>query len=320
MPVVGRGNTLATITPETLSGVLEGQITNWADLGGPDEAIILHQLSEEADLGSDRWAAKTGEETHDDIAALVDAVALDPFAIGVTRYSEIGNARPLALVGACGFDLVASPLSLKTEDYPLTTPLFLYTPARRLPKTARDFLQYLGTPDAQRFVRRAGFVGQNVVPISVAAQGERLANAISRAGEEVGLADLQRMTAALTGRARLSLSFRFRAGSTALDAQSEANVRQLAELLEGGQFDGKELLFAGFSDGDGPAAANQSIALKRADAVMAAVRDAAPMMDGERVGLVADGFGEAMPMACDDSEWGRQVNRRVELWIGPGQR
>jgi phosphate transport system substrate-binding protein len=26
-------------------------------------------------------------------------------------------------------------------------------------------------------------------------------------------------------------------------------------------------------------------------------------------------FGEALPMACDDTSWGRQVNRRVEVWV-----
>ena len=31
--------------------------------------------------------------------------------------------------------------------------------------------------------------------------------------------------------------------------------------------------------------------------------------------LRATGFGEVMPMACDDTPWGRQVNRRVEVWL-----
>jgi phosphate transport system substrate-binding protein len=31
--------------------------------------------------------------------------------------------------------------------------------------------------------------------------------------------------------------------------------------------------------------------------------------------MAVDAFGEAMPMACDDTAWGRQVNRRVEVWV-----
>jgi phosphate transport system substrate-binding protein len=38
-------------------------------------------------------------------------------------------------------------------------------------------------------------------------------------------------------------------------------------------------------------------------------------MDETRVRLDVDAFGEAMPMACDDSTWGAKANRRVEVWV-----
>jgi phosphate transport system substrate-binding protein len=36
----------------------------------------------------------------------------------------------------------------------------------------------------------------------------------------------------------------------------------------------------------------------------------------EAVRILANGFGEALPMGCDETEWGRRMNRRVELWVG----
>ena len=71
----------------------------------------------------------------------------------------------------------------------------------------------------------------------------------------------------------------------------------------------------GFSDGDGPALANKTIALRRAIAARSAVTQAAETANLARIGLETEAFGEAMPMACDDSEWGRQVNCRVEVWV-----
>ena len=71
----------------------------------------------------------------------------------------------------------------------------------------------------------------------------------------------------------------------------------------------------GFSDGDGPATANRDIALRRAETVKRAVETAAESANFDRIGLEVDAFGEALPMACDDSTWGRQVNRRVEVWV-----
>jgi phosphate transport system substrate-binding protein len=35
----------------------------------------------------------------------------------------------------------------------------------------------------------------------------------------------------------------------------------------------------------------------------------------DRINITTTAFGEAMPMACDNTEWGRDVNRRVEIWV-----
>ena len=85
--------------------------------------------------------------------------------------------------------------------------------------------------------------------------------------------------------------------------------------MEVGTYDARRILFVGFSDGDGPSAANRNIALRRADAVRRAITEAAQTEDTKRVTLDVDAFGEALPMACDDSAWGRQANRRVEVWV-----
>jgi phosphate transport system substrate-binding protein len=60
---------------------------------------------------------------------------------------------------------------------------------------------------------------------------------------------------------------------------------------------------------------NAQIAARRAEAVRDAVLAAAQEADLSRVQIATDAFGEALPMACDESAWGRQVNRRVEVWV-----
>jgi phosphate transport system substrate-binding protein len=151
--------------------------------------------------------------------------------------------------------------------------------------------------------------------ISVRAQGTRLANAIQSTGEEVPLEELQALIETLRPMSRLTTSFRFETGSTRPDAQSRANVAQLARALEVGVYDAKTIYFVGFSDGEGAADGNKRIAMKRAEAVRDAVISAAETADLGRVNIQTVAFGEALPMACDDSAWGRQVNRRVEIWI-----
>jgi phosphate transport system substrate-binding protein len=184
-----------------------------------------------------------------------------------------------------------------------------------LPKIAREFLAFTRSTAAQNVVRRSGFVDQATEEVPIDDQGDRFSNAISAAGPEISLAELQRMIDRLRPMKRLTMSFRFEAGSARLDAQSRSNLMQLARGLEQGRFDARSLYFIGFSDGVGPADRNRQIALTRAEAVRDAVLDLSETVDPEYADLRIDAFGEALPLACDDTAWGRQANRRVEVWL-----
>ncbi|MEM1351716.1 MAG: phosphate ABC transporter substrate-binding/OmpA family protein [Pseudomonadota bacterium] len=324
VPIVSPQNPVREISPLEMARVYAGEITNWAALGGPDAPIALHAPDAANGLGQAIGTgilAPVGLDAsrrivrHQTSQNLARAVLSDPFAFGVTSYADLGGTQPLVLKGTCGRVLRASRLAVKTEDYPLTAPMFLYTPGRRLPKIARNFLSYMRSTEAQVVVRRAGFVDQVLEEIAINAQGDRFANAIAAAGKDVPLEELQRMIELLKPMKRLTISFRFETGSARLDAQSRSNVVQLARALEQGRFDARTLQFVGFSDGDGPAEGNRAIARERANAVLQAVSQSATTLRDGQVNLTVDAFGEAMPLACDDSAWGRRANRRVEVWV-----
>lgn len=324
VPVVAAKNPVDAISMRDLAGILTGRITDWAELGGPDAPIVVHLRNEASGLAQrveDRMLApisgSLGAETvrHESNAALAKAVAHDPFGIGLASLSAIGNTKPLVLTGSCGFRLRAARRTVKTEDYPLTAPMFLYLPARRLPALVREFLAFTRSAPAQIVIRRAGFVDQAPEEVPVDLQGDRFTNAVLIAEGEAGLNALKRMTRTLTDMRRLTTSFRFEPGSARLDAQSRSNVQQLARAFEAGAYDARTVMFVGFSDGVGPVAGNLSIAQKRAEAVRRAVETAAEIADTSRLTVATEAFGEAMPMACDDSGWGRGVNRRVEVWV-----
>ncbi|MCE8005463.1 phosphate ABC transporter substrate-binding/OmpA family protein [Aestuariivita sp.] len=324
VPIVAPGNPVKAISMPELAAAFSGQITNWSELGGPDAPITLHlpdagsglaQAVEDRLLRPEALTLPEGVVRHRLSSALSRTVTTDPFGLGLVSYAEVGNARMLTLSGSCGFTLQATRRTIKTEDYPLTSPMFLYLPARRLPKLAREFLSYMRGPAAQIVIRRVGFVDQSPEEITINRQGDRFANAISAAGDEVTLSELRRMVGTLRPMVRLTTSFRFEAGSSRLDAQSRSNIEQLARAIEAGVYDARSLSFIGFSDGDGPSVANLAIARRRAEAVRDAVLAAAETVNPDRVALQVEAYGEALPMACDDSAWGRQVNRRVEVWL-----
>jgi len=323
VPVVATANQMARISPEDLKKIFSGVIANWQELGGVDAPILLHLPSESSGLSAlfaDHMSGanvSTAQEIqrHLTIADLVDEVANDPFALGIATLSELGSAKPLPLTDACGYLATATTEALKTEDYPFTAPMFVYLPQRRLPAIARDFLRFTQAPAAQIEIRRAGFVDQGLIETPIGHQGNRLTNAIRTAGAEVMLEVLQDMLNALDGFNRLSISFRFDGGSTELDAQSRSNVSLLAQAIESGLFDSRNLVFVGFSDGDGDAEVNRKLSQRRATVVLEDVISQVMTADLSQTKLSVLGYGEATPMACDDTEWGRRINRRVEVWV-----
>ncbi|WP_417245218.1 phosphate ABC transporter substrate-binding/OmpA family protein [Celeribacter sp.] len=326
VPVVSRSNLVESLSLSELAEIYTGHVEDWDAVGGADAPVAAHLMRDDLEEGSEfrRMILGRGQvdeervTLHDRYEALVAAIEQDPYAIGLGRMSEGGAVKPVGLSGACGFEARAMGADVKSEDYPLTRPVFLYTPARRLPKLAREFLAYAVSPAAQIVVARTDFVDQGVDELSFRDQGRRFANAIAHAGGEISLEELQGVTSALQGTKRLTLGFRFEDGSTKLDAQSRSNVHLLAELLEAGVYDGQILTFAGFSDGQGEAAINKTLSKRRAQTVMKAVQQAmGEAFEADRVSLHAEGFGEAMPLACDDIAWGRSLNRRVEVWLKP---
>ncbi|MCT4683313.1 MAG: substrate-binding domain-containing protein [Roseicyclus sp.] len=324
VPVVAPQNPVDALSLPELAAVAAGEIVNWQDLGGPDAPIALHLMAPEMGLaqafaaemlGAEMADPAPGTRLHDSAAALSAAVARDAYALGVTVQSARGAARSLALAGGCGISQAADTDAVKAEDYPLTAPVYLYLAPRRLPQLVRDFLGWTETEAAERIVAGAGYVDQRLTRMPLSRQGVRLANAVAAAGAEVPLSELQRLVSTLGRAERLSATFRFAEGSVELDAPSRAAVARLAAAIERGAFDGRRLVFAGFSDGAGPAAVNLRLSLRRAEAARAAVIAAADSAQPDRVTLALEAFGEAMPMACDDSDWGRAVNRRVEVWL-----
>lgn len=320
VPVMATDNPTPEVSTINLARALSGEADNWAQIGGPDMPIILHALAPDTDLQralSDRLGAPIeADQIHPDLASLAAAVAKDPWALAITGRAARGTARLLPLTDSCGFPLLATELAVKAEDYPLALPLHVLTPPRRMSLFAREFLEFVGTPEAQGVIAAAGYVDRSATRQPMTADGLRLINAIQGAGEDVSLADLKRLVDLMDGADRLSLTFRFEDGAATLDANSRENLIDLARLIAAGQFRDLSLVLAGFSDGSGAAEANFDLSRTRAEGVLEALRLAAPDLAEAALPRV-EAFGEALPMACDATAAGRELNRRVELWVKP---
>ncbi len=320
VPIMAPDNPTPEVSTVELAAALSGEAKNWAALGGPDMPLVLHAMAPDTDLAralDDRLGIEIQADVlHPDMASLAAAVAKDPWALAITGRAEVGPARLLPLTDSCGFPLLATAMAVKAEDYPLALPVYFLTPQRRLPLLAREFLEFLASPAAEQVVAGAGFIDRATERAPMTQDGLRLINAIQGAGEDVTLADLKRLAALMDGADRLSLTFRFEDGGTVLTPTSQDNIADLARLIASGGFAGEALVLAGFSDGSGAAEANLALSVERAQRVLAELQAAAPDLRPEDLPRI-EGFGEALPMACDETAAGRHLNRRVELWLVP---
>jgi phosphate transport system substrate-binding protein len=117
----------------------------------------------------------------------------------------------------------------------------------------------------------------------------------------------------VNGASKLNIIFRFQSGSTQLDAKALADVKRLVDLLHNSNYQGRQILLFGFSDNYGASRLNLRISKQRAQSVadQLQTRGLAPSL--------VTGYGKALPMAPNESEEGREQNRRVEIWLRPTQ-
>ncbi|MEQ1855743.1 MAG: OmpA family protein [Longimicrobiales bacterium] len=101
----------------------------------------------------------------------------------------------------------------------------------------------------------------------------------------------------------------FAVNQATLQPAGQQNLRDLVASLE--EYEGTEVLVVGHTDATGEEAYNQSLSERRADAARNFLTGAG--LDAARVRAM--GRGELEPIDSNDTDAGRQANRRVEIAI-----
>ncbi|MBX2804799.1 MAG: OmpA family protein, partial [Hyphomicrobiales bacterium] len=244
---------------------------------------------------------------------LSDSVTRDPNGIGFIGFAYIRNAKPLIIGTNCGIVSRPTEFAVKTEEYALARRLYYYTTNRLSSEHARGLLDYALSDTAQPVITDAGFINQDIEMLAMSDQGERLAQALTAAPEDFNAALMQDLAVTLSGAQRLSVTFRFEKNSGDLEQKALQDAQRLARYLQRHRNEVQNVLLLGFADSSGTFDMNRAISLARADAVRAALTERGAGFDASR--LVLKGYGELMPVDCNNSEKGRAKNRRVEVWV-----
>ncbi len=317
-------NPVDTLSVEQLRGVFSGQITNWRQLGGPDKPINV--IARDPDSASYDFFMTYlfGDEKPNFIPSgiavddqqMSNVVYLDQNAIGYVGYAFQRGAKGVTLVNECGITAKPDAFSAKTEEYSLSRRMYLYNRSDNLDDASRSFLDFVVSEDADGVIGKSGFIDLGITrQEQTLNDGRALALAEEASAYDAGfeVSVIDEMLDEMAKYDRLSATFRFRTGSSKLDERGQLDMQRLVDYLEGAP-DGTEVTFVGFTDDVGAFEANRRLSIGRAGAVLDEMRAAA----GGRLDHIqarTAGFGEVSPSACNITDRGKAINRRVEVWI-----
>ncbi len=315
-------NPVSRISMTDLAAIYSGQITNWNQVGGEDLPITVidrprdsgtRSVFKSAVYGAADIEAMPGvivAETNNDMAALVND---DPTAIGYAGYAFQRGAKPLSLVNQCGITMTPDAFSARTEEYALQRRLYLYNREDALSEASQDFLDYVLSPEADGVIRKAGFIDLGVASRPQPLDGDRARMLLDPNADVYEGGVMREMLGQMVDYDRLSTTFRFRTGSSNLDERGAIDMERLATYLAD-KPEGTEVLFVGFTDDVGAFDSNRELSMQRAEQILREIQNrAGDQLSGVR--MAAQGFGEIAPSACNTTDNGRAINRRVEVWV-----
>jgi len=171
--IVNSANTVASLTVEQIGKIFRGQITNWKDVDGPDQAISLYGRQansgtyvffQEHVLGNKDYSQKMKRMNGN--AQIVEGVLADRSAIGYVGIGYIFDDRGALREGLRVLKVAAddksepvTPLvaeNVKSGLYPIARALYQYTNGKPS-GPVRDFIAYELGPEGQKIVEEMSF-------------------------------------------------------------------------------------------------------------------------------------------------------------------
>lgn len=298
--IVHPNNPLEALTVNDIARLFSGEIRNWAELGGPSRPVNLYARDNKSGTwDSFKSMVLKGHYSLDGRARrfesndrLSDSVSADPGAIGFVGLASVRKAKAMSISQNGVSPLGPEPLYVATEDYALSRRLFLYTLPGQMPPLVREFIEFAQSEAGQRRVAEVGFVSQNPVSLKPAINPNAppTYNELVRHGE------------------RLSINFRFDAGSSRLDNKALWDLERLRQFMTQPENRERQLQLIGF--GDSQQSEQRALILSK----MRALRVKSALREHDIHASSVMGFGDGLPVA-DDREAGRIKNQRVEVWL-----
>jgi phosphate transport system substrate-binding protein len=323
--MVHPSNPVTAISLEQLDQIYSGQLTNWADLGGPNAPIIIYGRDQSSGIATtflQTIFSKSGNRQAGSVIPLAsdqqmaNTISTQPYAVGFAGVAFANGTKALNIIDQCGIEVGPDSFTTKAEEYPIQRRLYLYNRSDNVNEATAAFLAYTDSSGADSVIANGGFYNLAVERDTRLYQGERTFDVIAATTDPAEKPIMAELVVDLLSYDRLTSTFRFTSGSSSLEPKAFTDLDRLIKYINE-QDHAVELYFAGFSDADGSFNANRALSLGRAQQVATAASDymQGKITNPNGVTFAANGYGELLPVACNSTLEGKRTNRRVEVWI-----
>jgi len=160
-PVIHPSNPVKDLTLVQLKGIYDGSITNWKQIGGGDQNIVV--ISRDTSSGTyESWNEKVMKKSdvrRDALlqasnGAVVSSVAENPRAIGYIGYGYINDSIKSITVN----NIEATIENGKSGKFPLARNLYMYINTEKISEHSMAFIDFLTGVEGQALVKEAGFI------------------------------------------------------------------------------------------------------------------------------------------------------------------
>ena len=159
--IVNTANTVEDLSLEQIAGLFSGEITNWSEVGGPDQPVTI--IGREAGSGTrDGFESIVGVEdvcVYDQeltsTGAVIAAVAANEYAIGYASLSAVSDEVKTITVDG----VAPSEETVKDGTYAIQRPFLMVTnDSATLSEAAQAFLDYCLSPEVADIIANAGAI------------------------------------------------------------------------------------------------------------------------------------------------------------------
>ncbi|MEY3785930.1 MAG: hypothetical protein RLZ75_135 [Pseudomonadota bacterium] len=306
--IVHHSNPLTSLTIEQIRKIFTGEINNWQSFNGQDNTINLYARDEKSGTFDGFKSmvlkgqalsnnAKNDFENGDELS---DAVANDPNGIGFVGMSSIKDSKVIAVASAKDIvSLLPTADNVRHEYYPLNRRLYYYTTAKNYAnRDVSDFINYALSDEGQNIITQHGSIGQNQGNLS----DKKPVTCEPNCGNPY--------EKLINSAKPLDHTFYFNFGEAQNMELDNKGWLDLQRMIPNSQ-QAKEIILIGFADSKGTPEVNKKLSEKRAEFVREQIRKEI----GVEANIITAGFGKDYPKFDNDTEEGRQKNRRVEVWV-----